>query len=66
MRRSPLIMWEQESHIIERPLLSTHNLPKKLLAQWIRVQTKVHGRVPEALRLGQMESHNQGRVMLTL
>jgi hypothetical protein len=23
MRRSPLIMWNQESHIIEKPLLST-------------------------------------------
>ena len=58
MRKSPLIMWNQESHIIERPPLSTHILPQKLLAQWIRIQTKVHGRVPEALRLGQMKSCN--------
>jgi hypothetical protein len=40
MRRSPLIIWNQESRIIERPLLSTYTLPKKLLTQWIRIQNQ--------------------------
>jgi len=40
MRRSPLIMWNQESHIIEIPLLSTYILPQKLLTQWMRIQNQ--------------------------
>jgi hypothetical protein len=40
MRRLPPIMWNQESHIIERPLLSAYILPKKLLTHWIRIQNQ--------------------------
>jgi hypothetical protein len=31
MRRLPPIMWNQESHTIERPLLSTYILPQKIV-----------------------------------
>jgi hypothetical protein len=40
MRRLPQIMWNQESHIIERPLLSTYILPQKLLTHWIQIQNQ--------------------------
>jgi hypothetical protein len=40
MRRLPPIMWNQESHIIVRPLLSTYILPQKLLTHWILVQNQ--------------------------
>jgi hypothetical protein len=42
MRRLPPIMWNQESHIVERPLLSTYILPQKLLTHWSGSRTKVH------------------------
>jgi hypothetical protein len=40
MRRLPPIMWNRESHIIERPLLSTYILPQKLLTHWIQIQNQ--------------------------
>jgi hypothetical protein len=46
-----------ESYYRKTTIVDTY-FASKLLAQWIRIQTKVHGRVPEALRLGQMESRN--------
>jgi len=46
-----------ESYYIKTTVVDTY-FASKLLAQWIRIQTKVHSRVPEALGLGQMESRN--------
>jgi hypothetical protein len=40
IRRLPPILWNQESHTIERPLLSTYISPQKLLTQWIRIQNQ--------------------------
>jgi hypothetical protein len=40
MRRLPLIMWNQDSHVIERPPLSTYILPQRLLTHWIWIQNQ--------------------------
>jgi len=49
IRRSPLIMWSQESHTKERLLLSTYILPQNCWLNGSRSRTKVHDRVLKAL-----------------